>query len=173
VASLPAAIYERGLSVRIAAGRRNEHALTAGAKTIAYADSVVALIDAQGAGADDALFLDTEGHLSEATASNLFIGRGNELITPPTSCGALAGITRRTIMEIGLASGLTVREQPIGVADLTQADEAFLTSSLRGVAPVVRLHDVCDIGSGRPGALTARLRAAYTALVARECGAGS
>ena len=168
----PAAIYERGLSVRIAAGRRNEHAITAGAKTIAYADSVVALIDAQAAGADDALFLDTEGHLSEATASNLFLCRGGDLFTPPGSCGALPGITRRTIMEIAVSSGLTVREQPLEMSDLTEADEAFLTSSLRGIAPFVSLQDTCEIGSGRPGALTARLRAAYTALVARECGVG-
>jgi branched-chain amino acid aminotransferase len=166
----PAEIYERGLSVCIAAGRRNEHALTAGAKTLAFTDSVVALIDAHGRGAGDALFLDTAGHLSEATASNLFIVRGRDLITPPLSCGALPGITRRGIMEVAVGDGLNVREQAIDTNDLTCADEAFLTSTLRGIVPVVQMHEMCEIGGGKPGALTTRLRAAYTALVARECG---
>jgi branched-chain amino acid aminotransferase len=165
----PAEIYERGLTLRVAGDRRNEHARTAALKTTAYTDSVLALIEAHQAGADDALFLDTAGHCSEATASNLFISSGAELITPPTSCGALPGITRRTIMEIGLTIGLNVVERVIDVKDLTGADEAFLTSSLRGIAPLVRLHDH-EIGGGRPGALTTRLRAAYTALVTRECG---
>ena len=81
----------------------------------------------------------------------------------------LPGITRRTIMEIGPAIGLNAVERVVDVNELLGADEAFLTSSLRGIAPVVRVQDA-GIGGARPGALTARLRAAYTALVARECG---
>jgi branched-chain amino acid aminotransferase len=170
--AFPSEIYERGLTLRVAGDRRNEYARTATLKTIGYADSVLALIEAHQAGADDALFLDTAGHCSEATASNLFISRGDELITPPTSCGALPGITRRTIMEIGMTMGLRVVERALDTNDLIGADEAFLTSSLRGVAPVVRLQHN-EIGNARPGALTTRLRAAYTALVARECGVGT
>ena len=165
----PAETYEQGLALHVAAARRNEHARTAGLKTTAYADSVLALIEAHQARADDALFLDTAGHCSEATASNLFISRGGELITPPTSCGVLPGITRRTIMEIAPTIGVNVVERVVDVNDLIGADEAFLTSSLRGIAPVVRFQDTA-IGAGRPGALTTRVRAAYTALVARECG---
>jgi branched-chain amino acid aminotransferase len=169
----PAEIYERGLTARIAGDRRNEHTRMSTIKTVAYTDSVLALIEAHQAGADDALFLDTAGHCSEATASNLFVYSGGVLITPPTSCGALPGITRRTIMELGLTIGLEVAEREIDASDLIEADEAFLTSSLRGIAPLVSLHDMSEIGGGRPGALTARLRAAYTALVARECGVGT
>jgi branched-chain amino acid aminotransferase len=167
----PAEIYERGLTVGIAGGRRNEHAITAGLKTLAFTDSVVALIDAHRRGADDALFLDTAGHLSEATASNLFILRGRDLITPPDSCGVLPGITRLVVMELAASEGLTVAQHPIDTSDLLAADEAFLTSTLRGIAPIVQLQDNSTIGTGAPGALTTRLRAAYTALVARECGA--
>jgi len=165
----PTAIYERGLSARVASGRRNEHAMTAGLKTIAYTDAVLALIEAHRAGAGDALFLDTQGHLSEATASNLFVCRGPDLLTPPRSCGALPGITRAAVMELAAAAGVEVIERALVLQDLLEADEAFLTSSLRGIAPLVRVGDAA-IASGTPGALTLRLRAAYTALVARECG---
>jgi branched-chain amino acid aminotransferase len=164
----PDAIYERGLAVHIASGRRNEHAMTAGLKTIAYTDAVLALIQAHKAGTDDALFLDTAGHCSEATASNLFVCAGSHVLTPPVSCGALPGITRAAVMELAAAAELPVVERAISLEELHGADEAFLTSSLRGIAPLVRVADR-PIGTGTPGALTARLRAAYTALVAREC----
>lgn len=164
-----AAIYETGLRAHVASGRRNEHSITAGLKTLAYTDSVAALIEARKAGADEALFLDTAGHCSEASASNLFAVVGGTLVTPPPTCAALPGITRAAVIELATEVGLEAEERPFGLDELTSADEAFLTSSLRGVAPLVRV-DGRAIGSGAPGAITRKVMSAYAALVNGECG---
>lgn len=165
-----AAIYETGLTAHVASGRRNEHSITTGLKTLAYTDAVAALIEARTAGADEVLFLDTAGHCSEASASNLFALIGGKLVTPPTSCAALPGITRAAVIEVAAEIGVPVDERPFGLDELNGADEAFLTSSLRGIAPVVRV-DGRPIGSGAPGAATQKVMTAYAVLVQRECGA--
>lgn len=165
----PSAIYEVGLTAHVPSGRRNEHAMTAGLKTVAYTDAVAALLEARRAGADEALFLDTEGHCSEATSSNLFISTGTTLMTPPVSCGALPGITRAAVLELADGFGIPTAECPFGLEELAAADEAFLTSSLRGIAPLVRVG-ARAIGPGTPGPYARRFIAAYSALVAQECG---
>ena len=167
--SFPASVYESGLSAHIASGRRNERAMTNGLKTAAYTDAVVAMIEAHRAGADEALFLDTESHCSEATSSNLFAWTGTALLTPPVSCGALPGITRATVLEIAASKDIPIAERPFTLDDLLSAREAFLTSSLRGIAPLVRV-DGRGIGDAAPGALTRSFAAAYAALVDAECG---
>ena len=161
--------YEVGLTARVASGRRNEFSVTAGLKTLAYTDSVLAMIDARKAGADEVLFLDTAGHCSEASASNLFAVIGDRMVTPPTSCAALPGITRAAVLELAASLGIVTDERPFDLPELKTASEAFLSSSLRGIAPLVRI-DGNAVGAGTPGPLTERLRAAYAALVARECG---
>ena len=98
--------YDKGLAVHVASGCRNERSMTAGLKTLAYTDAVAGLLEARRAGADEALFLDTEGHCSEATASNLFVWTGSLLLTPPISCGVLPGITREAVLELAQAQGL-------------------------------------------------------------------
>jgi branched-chain amino acid aminotransferase len=165
-----AAIYDAGLAAHVPSGRRNEYSITAGLKTLAYTDSVAALIEAKKAGADEALFLDTAGHCSEASASNLFALIEGRLRTPPTSCAALPGITRATVLDLARELTVPVDERPFGPDELHRADEAFLTSSLRGIAPLVRL-DGRAIGSGTPGALTRNVMAAYASLVKQECDA--
>jgi branched-chain amino acid aminotransferase len=166
----PQSIYETGLRASVASGRRNEYAMTAGLKTVAYTDNIAALLEARRGGADEALFLDVDGHCCEATASNLFMWRDGRLTTPPRSCGVLPGITREAVLELARKSGLPTVEQPFGLDELMRADEAFLTSSLRGIAPLVRI-DEHPLGNGVPGPITRRLAAAYTDLIARECGA--
>jgi branched-chain amino acid aminotransferase len=164
-------IYTNGLTVHVASGRRNERAMTAGLKTIAYTESVIALAEARAAGADDALFLDTEGHVSEGTSSNVFIaaaGGTKVLVTPPLSCGALPGITRAAVMELATNLGIAAEVRPIQRDELVTSPEAFLTSSLRAIAPVVRV-DGRSIGAGKPGPLTQRVMEAYEALVSAEC----
>lgn len=164
------AIDAAGLSATIASGRRNEFSMTAGLKTLAFVDNVAALLEARQRGADDALFLDVEGHCSEATASNLFICTGGTLLTAPLSCGPLPGITRATMLELAQSIGVRTVEQPFVPEQLLRADEAFLTNSLRAVAPLVRVGDA-PIGAGAAGPLTRRFAAAYAELFARECGA--
>ena len=136
--AFPPAIYAAGLAAHVASGRRNEHAMTAGLKTIAYTDAVAALLEARRAGADEALFLDTAGHCSEATSSNLFVRARRR-------AADAAGLVRRAARDYprrgaraGAALGVPTAERPFGLDDLLAADEAFLTSSLRGIAPVAR-----------------------------------
>jgi branched-chain amino acid aminotransferase len=163
----PPATYTAGLTAHVASGRRNERAMTAGLKTMAYADSVAALLEARRHGADEALFLDTRERCSEATASNLFAWIGGELITPSLSCGALPGITRAAVLELAAVLGIPAAEREIGLDGLRGAREAFLTSSLRGIAPLVRVNGDA-IGTGKPGDVTRQLLDAYAALVERE-----
>lgn len=165
-----AAIYEAGLTARVASGRRNKHSMTAGLKTLSYTDSVAAMLEARRDGADEALFLDTDGHCSEASASNFFAVIDGQLTTPPTACAALPGITRAAVIELAAGMGLGVDDRPLDPAKLKFATEAFLTSSLRGIAPLVRLDGI-PIGTGKPGKVTRQVMKAYADLVARECGA--
>jgi branched-chain amino acid aminotransferase len=165
----PARIHDTGLSAVVASGRRNQRAMTNGLKTLMYGDAVAAMREARRAGADEALFLDTDEHCSEATASNLFAFVDGTLVTPPVACGALPGITREVVFELALRMGLPAAERPLTLDELHGAPEALLTSSLRGLAPLVRL-DGRPIGDGAPGPVTRALRDAYAALVTRECG---
>ena len=160
-------VHARGLSAHIAGGRRNEKGRLTGVKTLSYTENVIALLEARERGADEALLLDTEDHLSEASASNLFLVSGSALLTPPTTCGALPGITRATVSELARQAGLTVVEQVCMPDALASADEAFLTSSLRGLAPLVRV-DGRQVGAGTPGPVTWQLMAMHSALVERE-----
>jgi branched-subunit amino acid aminotransferase/4-amino-4-deoxychorismate lyase len=131
---------------------------------------VLALSHARAAGADDAIFLDTAGHVSEATASNFFAMIDNTLVTPPLSCGVLPGITRATVLEIAPSLGIATAEREIAAPEIAMAGELFLTSSIREIAPLVRVATTA-VGTGRPGTVTQRLIAAYATLVRDECGA--
>lgn len=153
-------VYEQGLSAHIAAGVRNERGLLRGIKTTSYVESVLALRDAHRAGFDDAIFLDTHGFVSEATSSNIFVVIDGTLITPSLTHGALPGITRVIVLELARQLGIPVAEREVRYQELLDANEAFLTSSLRGIAPLVRVDDV-TIGRGVPEATTHRIMAAY------------
>ena len=163
-------VYERGVTAHVATGRRNEHAVTAGVKTLAFTEGIAATIEAQRAGADEALMLDVAGHCSEGAASNLFAVAGGTLITPPLTCGPLPGITRAVVLALAARLGISAEERVMTPADLAGAEEAFLTSSFRGIAPLVRVNGRA-IAAGGPGPVTRTLLAAYAALVAAECGA--
>lgn len=152
----------------MASGRRNEHALTAGVKTLAYTESVVALAQARAAGADDAIFLDTAGHVSGATASNLFAVIDDVLVTPPLACGVLPGITRAAVLELARSLGITAVQREMAEPELAAASEIFLTSSIREIAPVVRIETTA-VGTGQHGPVTVRVVEAYRALVRLEC----
>jgi len=167
--AVPPDVYASGLAAHVASGRRNQHAMTSGLKTLAYTDAIAAYLEAQRAGAADAIFLDTDGHCSEATSNNLFALIGGTLVTPPESCGALPGITREAVLELAPVLGVQTAERPFALAELVAADEAFLTSSLRRIAPLVRVGER-PIGNGRPGDLTRRCADAYLSLVRAECG---
>jgi branched-chain amino acid aminotransferase len=168
--ALPPGLRAHGLSVRIAGGKRNEFAPTAGLKTLAYTDAVVALFAARSQGADDALLLDTEGHLSEGSSSNVFLVIRGVVHTPPPQCGVLLGITRAAVIEILRQLDIPVEEFPIPPHAIAAADEMFLTSSLREIAPVTAV-DGRPVGVGEVGPLTIRVLDAYRRLVQHDVGA--
>jgi branched-chain amino acid aminotransferase len=129
-------------------------------KSLNYLNSVLAKLEARQRGADEALILNLAGNVAEASVANVFALRGGELRTPPSSDGALEGITRQTVFELAGTLGLAAREQTLGRFDLFAAEEVFLTGTGAGIVPV-RSLDGRPVGSGRPGPVCAKLRAAY------------
>lgn len=114
---------------------RNERSATVGLKTTSYAENVVALTYAHGRDAGEAIFANTRGRLCEGTGSNVFLGIGGRLLTPPLSAGCLAGITRDLVLQ-WLPD---VVEEDLPELALHQANEAFLTSSTRDIQPIRRV----------------------------------
>ena len=155
---------ERGLHLAVSSVRRDPENPLAALKTTSRADYVYARLEARRAGADDALFLTTDGHLSEATSANVFLVRGTELATPAIACAILPGTTRTWLLGWADAVGLTATESWLTTADLADADEAFLCSSVAGVLPVTRFEDR-PIGEGLPGGWTLRAREAREAFI--------
>lgn len=125
--------------------------LLAGAKTTSYDISFAARRAAEGAGADDALLVGA-GLVLEGATANVWWRRGDELFTPAVRPGVLPGVTRAFVLSV-----VPAREGDFAVVDLLGADEAFLTSSIREVMPVVAV-DGSPIGDGRPGPVAARLQ---------------
>jgi len=114
---------------------RNERSATVGLKTTSYADNVVALTYAHERDAGEAIFANTSGRLCEGTGSNVFVGIGGRLVTPPLAAGALAGITRELLLE-WLPDAV---EEDLPESALAGAHEAFLTSSTRDIQPIRRV----------------------------------
>ncbi len=140
---------------------RNERSPLSGYKTTSYAENVVALLHAQGAGAGEAIFANTRGELCEGTGSNVVVAREGRLVTPPRSSGCLAGVTRALVLEV-----CDVVEGVLALRALADADEAFLTSSTREIQPIASVD-------GRPlpncpGPLTKAAREAFALLVAND-----
>jgi branched-chain amino acid aminotransferase len=129
-----------------------------------YLGSVMAVAEARKRGAYEAILCDNVGRLTEGSSSNFFLVRGNWVSTPPLSVGLLEGITRRKVLQILAAEKIRCAEQPLWPTDLHHADEAFMTSSVRGVVPITRA-DGEPVGDGKPGPITRRVMQAYEALV--------
>ena len=105
-------------------------------KSLNYLNNVLAKREATHRGADDAVVLNSLGLIAEASATNLFVIQGNRLETPPVSDGALEGLTRRTVLEIGHDLGFEVAARSLGRFDLYAADAVFLTGTRAGLIPV-------------------------------------
>lgn len=164
----PAQKYEEGFTAVTASIRRNEFSPTAFAKTASYLDNVLARMEAAAAGADEAIMLNTGGKAACGSSSNVFLVKAGALLTPSIQTGVLAGITRAAVMALAADRGIPVSEQIILPPDLAAADECFVTNTVVGVMPLVRL-DNQKIAVGKPGRLTMELREAYERLVEAEC----
>lgn len=154
-ASLPEGLEElrqRGISLR-SVDIGAPAPLLAGAKTTSYSQAFAARREAELAGADEALLV-ADGLVLEAATANIWWRRGEQLYTPATRAGVLPGVTRELVLEVAEAS-----VEAFSISDLAGADEAFTTSSIREVMPVVAL-DGRPIGDGAPGPAAARLQTA-------------
>ncbi len=132
----PTPTLKESVSAITATGRRNEFSPTANVKTLTYLDQVMARREADSAGADDAILLNTQGKVTCATAANLFLWDSNTLITPPLTDGCLDGTTRRTILEVAHQAGITAFEESITASTLANVESAFLTNALVGLQPL-------------------------------------
>lgn len=121
--------------------RRDEKSPLSQVKSLNYLPSILAAAEARKNGFDDGLLLNTIGEVAEASSSNIFAVFGNRMVTPPVECGALPGITREIILEISQKRGLEVIEKGVLAEELKDADEVFLTNSIKGVIPVRRIDD--------------------------------
>lgn len=151
-------------TVTVVPWTRNERGATAGLKTISYAENVRALAYAHAHDASEAVFANTRGELCEATGSNVFVVRDGIVRTPPAHAGCLLGVTRALVIECCTREGVPCEEVAIPIADLSTADEAFLTSSTREVQAIASV-DGKSLPAA-PGPVTARLAAAFAAFVA-------
>lgn len=154
----------RGFGVSTSAIRRNESSPTSRIKTCNYLDNVLARLEAERAGSDEAVMLNSAGYLACCSAANLFLVAEGRIRTPAVECGVLAGITRQVVRELIGHLGLVWEEGWLSPAELVAAEGAFLTNSVLGVVPITSV-DGHPIGGGRPSIATSRLRWLYEDLV--------
>src|SRR5213076_438071 len=165
----PDKAYRDGLTVVTCATRRTSpSALNPAVKSLNYLNNVMARIEANLAGADEALMLNDQGNVAECTADNVFIVKRGQIFTPPITAGALRGITRSIVFEIAAEIGIKITEADITRHDVFVADECFLTGTAAEIIPVVKA-DGRLIGNGKPGPITARTIARFREMT-RETG---
>jgi branched-chain amino acid aminotransferase len=160
----PPELYARGMEIVTVPTVRNLHsAVNPAVKSLNYLNNILAKIEANNAGVEEAVMLNAEGFVAECTADNLFIVKNGELFTPPLSAGALYGITRQTVIELARLGGMRVSEPNLTRYDLFNADECFLTGTGAEIMPVIKI-DKRVIGTGKPGNITRKLVSEYHAL---------
>jgi branched-chain amino acid aminotransferase len=165
---LPERLYTDGCAVAVVPRLRNDaRALDPRAKTGNYLNNMLGLMEAQRAGADDALFLNVEGSLTESTTSNVWLVHGGRVVTPSLSEGLLAGITRAWMLRALPGAGVETEARVLDAADLERADEVFLSGTVKGVMPVTRI-DGRPVGNGRPGPVAATAARLYDEALARN-----
>ena len=125
--------------LKVAQVRRNEFAPSSRLKTLSYIDGIAAAREVVG-DADDALMLNTSGHVASATVANIFVLQGDELVTPSLDQGIMPGITRRVLLDHAKKLGLKPVERAVPLEDLVRADAVFLCNSLRFIRPVTMLN---------------------------------
>src|SRR4029077_11228874 len=160
----PPELYQRGMEIVTVPTVRNLHsALNPAIKSLNYLNNILAKIEANNAGCEEAVMLNADGYVAECTGDNIFIVKAGRLLTPPLSAGALYGITRQVVIELAEQSGLSVDEPNLTRYDLFNADECFLTGTGAEIVPIVKI-DGRTIGTGKPGPLTRKLVEEYHAL---------
>lgn len=153
-------LYETGLKgVTVAVRRNAADALSPNIKSLNYLNNILAKIEANEKGGDEAIFFDSNGYLSEGSGDNIFIIKNGKVYTPPT-VNNLRGITRATAIELLEEMGIKVHVENLGMFDLYTADEIFVTGTAAEAAPLVKV-DGRAIGTGKPGPVTKKMIEAF------------
>jgi branched-subunit amino acid aminotransferase/4-amino-4-deoxychorismate lyase len=163
LATPSARIYSDGVNVALSSIRRGG---LADIKTGSLIHQVLAFHEAQAKGAFEAILTTAEGKLSDGISSNIYLVRAGTILTPSHDAGIVEGITRGVVLELAREMEFTVVEGLFDPAQISVADEMFLTSSTREIVPITRV-DGQPVGSGVPGRVTLRLAEAYRAVVRR------
>jgi branched-chain amino acid aminotransferase len=164
----PQELYDNGLKiVTVGTVRNHPEAINPRIKSLNYLNNVMAKIEAINAGCMECLMLNHKGEVAEASGDNVFAVKNGVITTPPSSCGALEGLTRNKVMEIAREAGYEVREGVMARYDLYVADEVFLTGTAAEVISVVDI-DKRPIGDGKPGKITGEIAALYHACAQSE-----
>lgn len=157
----PKKLYDTGLSIITVGTMRNQaEAVNPRIKSLNYLNNVLAKIEAMNAGVLECIMLNPQGYVAEASGDNIFIVKGDTLVTPPSWCGALEGVTRSVVMSLAPKHALQVKEEVLTRYDLYNADEMFLTGTAAEIISVVNV-DRRVIGTGKPGPITRKLGRAF------------
>jgi branched-chain amino acid aminotransferase len=164
----PQKFYDEGIRLITSSVRRIPmECLDPRIKSLNYLNNILAKLEAKQAGVPEALMLNHHGRVAECTADNIFCVKGGVLKTPDLHQGALGGITRRAVIDLAVAAGVEAQETTLGLHDLYNADECFLTGTGAEIVPVVEI-DGRKIGSGGPGAMTLDLLARFREVRVRD-----
>jgi len=161
-------VGKKGIKVITTSLRRNAvDVLSPRIKSTNYLNNVLAKLQANAAGAQDAVFINEQGFVCELTGDNLFIVKKSRVITPPLWMGVLDGVTRRGILRVAQEQGFQTAEEPLTMHDLYTSDECFCTATRIEVLPIVWV-DGRQIGNGAPGSITNKIIASFLEFAYRE-----
>ena len=154
-------VYDKGVRIQISHRVRNDQrAIDPAMKSGNYLNSVLAFLDAEKENYDDSLLCNSDGHITEGTTFNLFYIRHGIVATPPLDIGILDGITRRFVLSLLKSLKIPLREVRFPAQRIYEADEVFLTSSIKEVLAITQVDQI-KIGKGLPGPITQKLHQAY------------
>ena len=157
----PAELYQKGMAIVTVPTTRNlVNAVNPAIKSLNYLNNILAKIEANNAGVEEAIMLNHDGFVAECTGDNVFIVQKGRMMTPPLSAGALYGITRNTVIDCARAASIPTSEPLLTRYDVYTADEMFLTGTAAEMIPVVKV-DGRVIGNGHPGPVTLQLLEAF------------
>lgn len=160
-------LYEKGLTgVTVGIRRNAPEALPPNIKSLNYLNNILAKIEANVKGGDEAIMVDVHGNVSEGSGDNIFVVKNGRIITPPT-LNNLRGITRAAAIELAIKDRIPVTETNMGLFDIYTADEVFVTGTAAEIAPMTKV-DGRIIGDGKPGRITRKLMEAFKELTKKE-----
>jgi aminodeoxychorismate lyase len=174
-------IYDKnGIRAVVSSIRQNEYSPLSRLKTCNSLPYIFALNEAKEAGVEEAILLNTSGHLAECAMHNVFWIQGKIIYTPKIECGVLPGITRGLVLKLVKKNKIQCKEVSAPLSSLLRADEAFVTNSLRGIQPLVNIRASGKkksisfpaqlIGNGKPGQMTIELQKIYQDYMLKRCG---